>query len=243
MLVVITGAASGLGQAFLNHFATEETTQILAIDQCLVVGHDGLDRISVLQGDITDAAFLSQISARLEDCPIDLLIHSAGIRGLVPSIERAQPNDVAAAETLEIMDTTTLERTFRINAIGTFLLLRTLLPNLRACAASAKASIRSSKVIIMSSRMGSIASNMTGGGYAYRASKAALNGMIKSFSIDVPEVKFLLVHPGRVETGLTACREEGAIEKEDSVQDMVRLIDGKWKTGSFVDRWGENIAW
>lgn len=84
-----------------------------------------------------------------------------------------------------------------------------------------------------------------GGGYAYRASKAALNAMIKSMSIDLPHVMFALVHPGRVETGLTKCREDGAIEVDESVHDMLQLIDrlDLRDSGRYMDRFGVEIGW
>lgn len=93
--------------------------------------------------------------------------------------------------------------------------------------------------------MGSVASNSSGGGYAYRASKAALNAVVKSLSIDVPEVAFLLLHPGRVETGLVGWKEDGAISVEESLGDCLRVMEGMGKGGvvRFVDRFGEVIPW
>lgn len=100
----------------------------------------------------------------------------------------------------------------------------------------------------MTSRMGSISHARTtglGGAYAYRASKAALNAVVTSLSIDLPHVMFALVHPGRVETGLTLCREEGAMEVEESVADMLALVGrlGREDSGRFMDRFGEDIGW
>lgn len=87
--------------------------------------------------------------------------------------------------------------------------------------------------------------NTTGSAYAYRASKAALNAVVKSFSIDVPEVIFTVLHPGRVESGLVMCKEEGAISAEESVGVMVPLIERLDKTcsGTFMDRFGEKVEW
>lgn len=95
--------------------------------------------------------------------------------------------------------------------------------------------------------MGSVSANSAGGGYAYRASKAALNAVVKSFAIDVPGVQFLLLHPGRVETGLVAWKEEGAIDVDESVGDclrvMKRMVEEGWESGRLVDRFGDVIAW
>jgi NAD(P)-dependent dehydrogenase (short-subunit alcohol dehydrogenase family) len=84
-----------------------------------------------------------------------------------------------------------------------------------------------------------------GGAYAYRASKAACNAMVRSFAVDVPEVVFVLCHPGRVRTGLVGWVEEGAGSAEESVRGLVPLIEGwgKEDSGRFYDRFGEVISW
>ncbi|GME63123.1 Glucose/ribitol dehydrogenase [Neofusicoccum parvum] len=180
--------------------------------------------------------------------PFTLVIHSAGIRGLVPSIAAATPADVGAAETIAAMDAATMRRTYEVNAVATFTLIKALLPSLLLAARTRPPAARPPTVVVMSSRMGSVASNAAGGAYAYRASKAALNAVVRSFSVDVPEVLFALVHPGRVETGLVRAREEGAVEVQESVEDMLALIgrlgtEEGLRSGCFVDRWGKEIPW
>jgi NAD(P)-dependent dehydrogenase (short-subunit alcohol dehydrogenase family) len=95
--------------------------------------------------------------------------------------------------------------------------------------------------------MGSISANTAGGGYAYRASKAALNAVVKSFVIDVPHVQFLMLHPGRVETGLVEWKEEGAIGVQESVRDCMQVLskmeEEEWESGRLVDRFGVVIPW
>lgn len=290
--VVITGSNSGLGAAFYKHY-----------DLTLPSGSelDGIDRneygnstgngpcgpiTSTRRLDLTKDEDIHDIEACYRDKPVHLVVHCAGIRGLVHSIEQQYPDDVARAETLENMNTETILRTFHINTVGTFNLIKALLPSLRKAAAQGlqeppprkgegpqpkKAKVDNDtnghghtglfvqgrpspanahlytprpKVLIMTSRMGSVSANVAGGGYAYRASKAALNAMVKSFVLDVPEVDFYLVHPGRVETGLTKCREKGAIEVEESVEDMLKLLDGGGlQSGDYVDRFGTKIEW
>jgi len=175
-----------------------------------------------------------------------MLIHCAGIRGLVPSIVREKEGDVAAAETLEAMDRDTMIRTLEINTWGSLNVVRSLLPHLeRAAAYSQTTGAPPPKAIFMSSRMGSVGANSGGGGYAYRASKAALNAIIKSLSIDVKGVVFLALHPGRVETGLVEWKEEGAMTVEESLETCLPVI-GRLKltdSGSFLDRFGEEIRW
>lgn len=240
--ILISGAAAGLGLAFLETYGKESSNTIIAIDKDAPPKHftDGTHkgaRIVYHAVNVTSKASIHNLTSTIRDTPIDLVLHSAGIRGLVPAVENAHPEDVAACETLEVMDLDTMVRTFSINALGTFLLLRALLPNLRLAP--------NPKVVIMSSRMGSVGHNTTGSAYAYRASKAALNSIVKSMSIDIPEVAFILCHPGRVETKLVRCKEEGAISAEESVAGLLPLIS-KWDrndTGKFYDRFGEPIVW
>ena len=241
--ILVSGAASGLGLAFLKAYASTDTpTTLIAIDKDPIPteeikhGNEG-SKLFTHQIDITSQSSIDEMVSKISNLPIDMIIHSAGIRGLVPSQEDVHPGDVAACETLSVMDLDTLLRTFHINVAGTFMLVRALLPNLKHSPAS--------KVIVMSSRMGSVGQNTSGSAYAYRASKAALNATIKSLSLDVPEVSFVLCHPGRVETNLVRCKEEGAISADESVQGLLPLI-AKWNeedTGKFYDRFGDPILW
>lgn len=237
--ILISGAANGLGSAFLHTYATDSSNKIIAVDKHPINLPSGSHaaNISTHVLDIAVPSTIESLAAHLSDSPIDLFIHSIGIRGLVPAAENARPDNVAAAETLQVMDLDTLMRTFQINAAGTFLLIRALLPSLRLAG--------NSKVVIMSSRMGSVGYNTTGSAYAYRASKAALNAMIKSFSIDVPEVSFVMCHPGRVETKLVKYKEEGAISAQESVEGLLPLIRkwGKEDSGNLYDRFGQPIQW
>jgi len=145
---------------------------------------------------------------------------------------------------MEVMDAKTMRRTFEINSMGTFFLLRALLPALRQSADSMSGSIP--KVVVMGSRLGSVGHNTElGKAYAYRASKAALNAIVKSFSIDVPEVIWMIMHPGRVETGLVSIKEDDAMPVEQVVAELLPLIDGfqRKDSGRFVDRFGKDIPW
>lgn len=238
--ILITGAANGLGAAFVEAYQVQPDTKILALDRLQIpTSHPNVHPHTL---DLTNEQAILDFAQRLLSSPIDLLIHSAGIRGLVPALERKHPNDVAACETLTDMDLETITRTFQTNTVATFALLRALLPNLRLA--------ETPKVIVMSSRMGSLSNNTlpnaaAGSAYAYRASKAALNMIVRSFAVDVPEVVFVLCHPGRVETKLVKGREEGAIEAGESVEGIVPLIErwGESDSGKYYDRFGVAIEW
>lgn len=238
--ILVSGAANGLGAAFVETYRTQQDTRIIAIDKAPIeVTHSNVTTFTV---DVTSQDSIDRLSASVGSQPIDLLVHSAGIRGLVPRVEAEKPDDVAACETMDVIDFATLTRTFQINAAGTFMLLRALTPNLRRAG--------NAKVIVISSRMGSLGNNSAGNraagaAYAYRASKAALNAIVRSFAVDVPEVTYVLCHPGRVETKLVKCFEEGAISAAESVDGLLPLILAwsKADSGKFYDRFGDPIEW
>jgi NAD(P)-dependent dehydrogenase (short-subunit alcohol dehydrogenase family) len=238
--ILITGAANGLGASFVEAYHSRPSTKILAVDRLPI--HSTHPNVYTHTLDLTNEPAVLAFANQISSLPIDLLIHSAGIRGLVPALELQHPNNVAACETLSVMTLSTLTSTFQTNTVATFSLLRALLPNLRLS--------HNPKVIIMSSRMGSLGNNSlpnaaAGSAYAYRASKAALNMLVRSLAVDVPEVVFVLCHPGRVETRLVRGREEGAIEAEESVRGIVRLVEGwgRRNSGGYYDRFGEVIEW
>ncbi|KAF2110151.1 hypothetical protein BDV96DRAFT_453253, partial [Lophiotrema nucula] len=242
--VLITGASSGLGLAFLYHYASQPSTQIIALDIApLPPDAQSLKNVDFHKADITTPSLLLLAQTlEVENRTINLLLHSAGIRGLVPEIVAKKTGAVEAAETYEVMDQDTFMKTLEINTWGTFNVIKSFLPLLKA---ASTASSEAAKVILMTSRMGSLAANTTGGSYAYRASKSALNSVVKSFSIDVPEVVFLLLHPGRVETGLVGWKEEGAMSVKESLETCLQVIEGlgREESGRFVDRFGESINW
>jgi NAD(P)-dependent dehydrogenase (short-subunit alcohol dehydrogenase family) len=250
--ILITGAASGLGAAFVEAYATQTTsTKILATDRTTLSPNPNRPNVLPYTLDLTNEKAVLAFAQSISNEPLNLIIHSAGIRGLVPVLEDQHPNDVAACETLTGMDLETMIRTFQVNTVATFSLIRALLPNLLLFNdRESEHTTPPPKVIIMSSRMGSLTNNArpnpsAGSAYAYRASKAALNILVRSFAVDVPEVAFVLCHPGRVETGLVRGREEGAIEVEESVGGILPLIEG-WglgDSGRFYDRFGEIIEW
>ncbi|KAK3630193.1 hypothetical protein LTR56_017607 [Elasticomyces elasticus] len=237
--ILISGAAYGLGSAFLDAYRKHDA-KIIAIDKQGITCSD--DKVRTYAVDVTNETSIHAFTEDIKDEPIDLVIHSAGIRGLVPHLEIEKHGNVDACETLEAMDLPTMMNTFAINAAGTFSLFRAILPNLRLGT--------NAKVIVMSSRMGSLSNNAAGNraagsAYAYRASKAALNAIVRSFVVDVPDVAWVMCHPGRVETKLVKWKEEGAISSEESVAGLLPLIEG-WSSsdsGCFYDRFGETIPW
>ncbi|KXS97113.1 hypothetical protein AC579_1321 [Pseudocercospora musae] len=237
--ILISGAASGLGAAFVAAYAQQRHVNVIAIDREHF--EPAKDNIRTYVVDIARQDSIDHLAKAIEHEPIHVLIHSAGIRGLVSAVEEEHPDNVHACETLQVMDAETMMRAFTVNTTGTFMLFKALMPHLRRAYG---------KVIVMSSRMGSIGNNQhpnkdAGSAYAYRASKAALNMIVRSFAADVSEVVFVLCHPGRVETNLVKCVELGAITAEESITTILPLVE-KWTSqgsGRFYDRFGQAVEW
>lgn len=129
----------------------------------------------------------------------------------------------------------------RVTTTGPLLVSRALLPNLRLA--------KSPRIVNITSRMGSIADNTSGGSYGYRASKAALNAFTKSWAIDVADVPAVLVHPGYIATDM--CGGKGDMGAEECVQriwtsvleEFLKEGGGRVKAGAFMHRDGQELPW
>jgi NAD(P)-dependent dehydrogenase (short-subunit alcohol dehydrogenase family) len=165
--------------------------------------------------DVSNEAALNDLARRLAGTRIDVLIANAGIMG---------GDDVAD-----------MRRQFEVNALGPLLTVRALRGSLG----------RGSKVALITSRMGSIDDNSSGGMYGYRMSKAALNMAGKSLAIDMKEdgIAVTILHPGAVRTDMTG--GGGQVEPEDSARGLLARIDELTteKTGGFWHQNGTPLPW
>jgi NAD(P)-dependent dehydrogenase (short-subunit alcohol dehydrogenase family) len=139
------------------------------------------------------------------------------------------------------LDPAILARAFAINAIGPALLIKhfaDLLPRQGRCVFAT-----------LSARVGSIGDNRLGGWYAYRASKAALNQMLRTAAIEIarkrPEALLLALHPGTVRTGLSApftAPGQGITPGECAAR-LLRVMECAVETGTFLDHRGDPVPW
>ena len=153
---------------------------------------------------------------------VDILINNAGILdcGNV-SFEKLQIDD--------------LLRSIQVNTLGPMKITQLLLPKLTESA--------SPRVFHMTSQMGSIADNQSGGYYFYRISKASLNMFNKSFSQDYPSIPSIVIHPGWVRTDMGG--NHAPISPEDaaiSVSDLL-LTAKNLSSGNFYNYKGEILPW
>ncbi len=171
--------------------------------------------------DVADPRSITELAQRLAGQPIDVLINNAGLYD--PRVPFEQLTDEDVLENLAV------------NTLGLLRMTRALLPHLRAG--------QSRRVFQITSKMGSIADNSSGGAYAYRLSKAALNAWTRSFAHDFGGEGFvaLVLHPGWVATDMGG---KGApVSPETSARGLlqVMLAAGPEQNGRFFDHRGEEV--
>lgn len=133
------------------------------------------------------------------------------------------------------LDPASIVRGFAVNAMGPLLAVDTLKSRLNPGA----------RVLLITSRMGSIADNDSGGSYAYRMSKAALNMAGKTLSLDLKPlgVSVALIHPGWVKTDMTS--NQGLIDVHESAAGILARLDqlDPTTTGTFWHQNGQTLPW
>jgi NAD(P)-dependent dehydrogenase (short-subunit alcohol dehydrogenase family) len=172
------------------------------------------------QLDMQDLGSVAQFRTRIDS--LDLLIANAGTYG---------PKDASGAE-----DAQGWLDTFAVNTVAPYLLAHSLLPLVRE---------RRGKLIAISSRMGSIEDNSSGGYLAYRTSKTALNSAWRNLSIEIAQsgVVAAVLHPGWVQTRMGG--RSAPLSPEQSVSGMRRVIAqlSTGQNGGFYSYDGSSIAW
>jgi NAD(P)-dependent dehydrogenase (short-subunit alcohol dehydrogenase family) len=193
MNVVVVGASGGIGQALTTRLARSSAVRrIIACGWSRPLPEDRKIRHHRL--DLTDEATIASAaqSAAAEGGALDLVLVASGIlhhgEALLPE------------KTWRALDGAAHERVYRINAVGPALIAKHFLPLL--------ARDRKSVFAALSARVGSISNNRLGGWHAYRASKAALNMLLRTFAIELARRNSSAVcvglHPGTVDTSLSA---------------------------------------
>jgi NAD(P)-dependent dehydrogenase (short-subunit alcohol dehydrogenase family) len=223
--VFLTGANRGIGLEFARQYAAEGWRVIAACRR-----PDNAKALAALKGsvevhglDVTNDGEIDALGAALSNEAIDVLINNAGI--------------LHRGDGLGRIDTAAWVETFRVNAIAPLRVAERLLP----------AVLRGDqkRIVSITSQMGSIADNTSGGYYSYRTSKAALNMAMKSLSIDLKPQKVIVAvfHPGWVKTDMGGAG--AAIEPSASVAGMRRKIAalGAADSGGFFNYDGARLPW
>lgn len=218
-IAVVTGANRGIGLELVRQLAARGT-ETVAVCRRRSPELDSLG-VSVEAGcDVTQADTWARLASRFEHTDIDLLVHNAGML-VADGLDDVDPDDVRAQ--------------FDLNALAPLFLTRALRSRLRAGA----------KVALVTSRMGSMGDNGSGGYYGYRMSKAALNAAGVSLAIDLKGqgVGVAILHPGAVRTEMTG--GSGMIDADESVRGLLRRIDELTLdvSGRFLHQNGQPLPW
>ena len=219
---LVTGANRGIGLALCKLLKERGDTVIAACRR----SSPALDALGVRVEtgiDVGDPESVQGLARALEGEPLDWLINNAGVlrRDTLGGIEG------------EALDDLYLQ--LRVNSVGPLLVTQALLGNLQSGA----------KVGIVTSRMGSIADNTSGGAFGYRMSKAAVNAAGKSLAMDLKErgIAVALLHPGYVRTEMVG--GGGDVEPEEAAAGLIARLDGMTMetSGSFWHAKGQELPW
>jgi len=217
---VVTGANRGIGLA-LTRELSQRGYQVLAACRQATPALSAL-AVEVAEGvDVTEAAGVDRLAAAVGDRNVDLLINNAGI--------------LLWGDQLDALDVDGIRHQFEVNALGPLLVTAKLRARLQ----------QGAKVALITSRMGSIDDNTSGGFYGYRMSKAALNMAGKSLAEDLKRqgVAVAILHPGMVKTDMVG--DHGQIEPEQAAQGLLARVDALSlaTSGGFWHANGERLPW
>jgi NAD(P)-dependent dehydrogenase (short-subunit alcohol dehydrogenase family) len=218
--ILVTGANRGIGLALVRRLAARGDT---VIGVCRKTSPElaALSGVRVEAGvDVTSDGEVEALGRRLEGVALDWLVLNAG---------------VLRSDDLDELDLGAIRAQFEVNALGPLRVVRALLPGLG----------RGAKIALLTSRMGSMGDNGSGGHYGYRMSKAALNAAGVSLARDLRPrgIAVAILHPGYVRTDMTG--GHGNVEPDEAARQLVERIDGlRLETsGTFFHANGQVLPW
>ena len=218
--VLVTGANRGIGLEYCRQLQ-QRGDQVIAVCRQSSPELDVID-VEIESGvDLTNEANRANLVRRLAGRSLDTVILNAGL---------------LVSMGLDDLDPEAIRRQFEVNALAPLLLARSLVPLMPW----------GSRLALMTSRMGSIDDNSSGGSYGYRMSKVALNIAGKSLSVDLkPDgIAVAILHPGLVRTRMIQFNPRG-VSPEESVLGLLTRIDGLTldNSGTFWHANGDVLPW
>lgn len=215
---LITGANRGIGLELARQLTAAGHRVIgTSREACPVLAELG---VAVHPLDVTDEASVVALAAALGDVRLDWLVLNAGVLLRTP---------------LDTLDLAAVRLQFEVNALGPLRVVAALRPRL----------VAGSRIGILSSRMGSLSDNTSGGRYGYRMSKAAVNMAGVSLARDLaPEgIAVAMLHPGFVRTAMTAYG--GYVDPPEAAAGLIARLEALTleTTGGFWHANGERLPW
>ena len=227
---LITGANRGLGLEFARQYLADGWNVYAACRdpnsaselQRLVNASDG--KLQILALDVTDPASVKAVAAELDGQAIDLLLNNAGVGG-------------ARSQTIGNFDYEAWAKVLDVNTMGPMRVAEAFVDNV--------ARSERKLIVTLTSGMGSLADNTSGGSIAYRSSKAAVNMVMRSLAIDLAPrgITCVVVNPGWVRTDMGG--PNATLEPSESISQMRRLIAtlGPEQSGKFFNHTGREYPW
>ncbi len=216
--VLITGCNRGIGLQLCTQFA-ERGDDVVAVCRQSSVELEALQVRVIADIDVSKATSMPDLSKAIDSLPIDILVNCAGI---------------LRRDALGELDYDVMLEQFRVNTLGPLRVSETLLENLH----------EGSKLIIITSRVGSIEDNSSGGYYGYRASKTAVNQIGTNLKHDLGPrgIAIALLHPGYVATDMT---DGQGVAPEDAARGLISRIDDLTleTSGGFWHAEGYELPW
>lgn len=221
-LALITGANRGLGLEFTRQYMRNGWRVIGCCRNPDAAGELATAGAEVMKLDVTRAADVTAASKRLAATSIDLVVCNAGVAG-------------ARAAVLSPVTQADFDQVMRTNVLGPMWISAALASRLRP----------GGKIAYLSSRMGSIGAMSNAGSALYRASKAALNAVVKAVALELASrgATAIALHPGWVKTDMGGAGAD--IDAKTSVAGMRAVIEGAGPlvSGHFLDYTGKEIPW
>ncbi|MBO6784118.1 MAG: SDR family NAD(P)-dependent oxidoreductase [Alphaproteobacteria bacterium] len=234
--IAVFGATGGIGGAFVAALAAQENVRY--VHACARDFSDDRDKVTGVSFDLTDEDSIEAAAERLEESgPLHIVLVATGT---------LHGQEFGPEKRWRDLDAHTLEHLFRVNTIGPALIAKHTLGRL--------ARDRKTVFAALSARVGSIEDNELGGWHGYRASKAALNMMLRTCSVELahrnPDAVCIALHPGTVDTGLSkpfqrSVPEGNLFSPEYAATRLLDVIDGLGSddTGGFFAWDGKRIPY
>jgi NAD(P)-dependent dehydrogenase (short-subunit alcohol dehydrogenase family) len=226
MIAVVTGAGRGIGLELARQLvARGDRVEATVRDPGKAAALADLGGgVRIHRVDVSDSASVAAFAAALADSPIDLVINNAGVYG-------------GTHQTTRDLDFDEAMRTYNTNALGALRVSLALLPHVRRGTGK--------KLAHITSGMGSIDDNTSGGFYGYRMSKAALNMMSRSLAVDLrgEGIASYVINPGWVRTDMGGASAPTPVDV--AVRGILRELDAATlaDSGEFLDYKGGRLTW
>ena len=227
--ILITGANRGIGLGFVRKYIEKNlhlmctTRDISGSKELLALKEKYPNNMEIFELDLLKENAAVTLANFLKDRPIDLLISNAGVGSSNQHFQAVSSN-----QWLEVL---------KVNLIAPLMITQAIIKNVKISSAK--------KIYFLSSQLGSIEDNKSGGMYIYRSSKTGLNQVVKSLSIDLKAygITVVALHPGWVKTDMGGPNAPISIDK--SVEGMIRVIDTTdiKDTGKFLNYDGKELPW